>query len=111
VAGEPAGDAPDAQQHLGRAHHRLEAAGLQPSRQLPAAADPKWDHSFDEQLEIPFAIDTRNLSFVNTSTSLIHAGAMLAALDGHGGAGLGRATDVPLAAGPASRRRDSAEDR
>jgi pectate lyase len=50
------------------------------------AANPKWDHAFDQDLEIPFPIDTRNLSFVNTSTSLIHAGAMLAALDGHPGA-------------------------
>ncbi len=50
------------------------------------SAEPQWEHPFDEQLEIPFAIDTRNLSFVNTSTSLIHAGALLAALDGHAGA-------------------------
>ncbi len=47
------------------------------------AAQPKWDHPFDDDREIPFPIDTRNLSFVNTSTSLIHAAAMLAALDGH----------------------------
>jgi len=42
---------------------------------------PKWDHEFDEAIEVPFPIDGGNLSFANVTPPLMHSGTMLAALD------------------------------
>ena len=47
---------------------------------------PRWNHPFDEGLEVPFPIDGGNLSFVNVTPPLMHAGVMLAVLDKNAGA-------------------------
>ncbi|MFO7905936.1 MAG: hypothetical protein ACQESR_19955 [Planctomycetota bacterium] len=42
---------------------------------------PKWDHSFDAEIEVPFPSVGGNLSFCNVTPSLIHAGIVLAVVD------------------------------
>ncbi|MHC4432911.1 MAG: hypothetical protein ACYTBS_13805 [Planctomycetota bacterium] len=44
-------------------------------------ARPKWNHDFDEAIEVPFATDGGNLSFANVTPPLMHSGTMLAVLD------------------------------
>jgi pectate lyase len=43
--------------------------------------EPQWDHTFDEDLEVPFPTRGGNLSFVNVTPPLLQSGAMLAVLD------------------------------
>jgi pectate lyase len=42
---------------------------------------PQWGHRFDEDLVVPFPTRGSNLSFVNVTPPLVHAGTMLAVLD------------------------------
>jgi len=42
---------------------------------------PRWDHSFEEDAEVPFPAKDGNLSFVNVTPPLMHSGVMLAVLD------------------------------
>lgn len=44
---------------------------------------PRWDHSFEEDVEVPFPAKGGNLSFVNVTPPLLHSGVMLAVLDGN----------------------------
>lgn len=44
-------------------------------------AEPKWDHEFAKDIEVPFPTDGSNLSFANVTPPLMHAGATLAWLD------------------------------
>jgi len=43
-------------------------------------AKPQWGHAFNASLEVPFPTKGGNLSFVNVTPPLMHAGAMLAVL-------------------------------
>jgi len=47
---------------------------------------PKWDHPFQENLDVPFPAQGGNLSFVNVTPPLLHSGVMLATLDENGAA-------------------------
>ena len=49
-------------------------------------ARPRWDHGFDEGVDVPFPTRGSNLSFANVTPPLMHAGAMLAVLGDDGGA-------------------------
>ena len=42
---------------------------------------PRWDHAFDEEVEVPFPIEGGNLSFANVTPPLMHSAVMLAVLD------------------------------
>ncbi|NQT16181.1 MAG: hypothetical protein HQ582_25715 [Planctomycetes bacterium] len=42
---------------------------------------PRWDHSFREDVEVPFPAKDGNLSFVNVTPPLMHSAVMLAVLD------------------------------
>jgi pectate lyase len=42
---------------------------------------PQWDHAFNDETEVPFAIKGGNLSFVCVTPSLLHASVTLAVLD------------------------------
>ncbi len=42
---------------------------------------PLWNHPFEQDLEVPFPAQGGNLSFVNVTPPLTHAGVMLAVLD------------------------------
>ena len=42
---------------------------------------PRWDHNFDQDVEVPFPACGKNLSFVNVTPPLMHSGVMLAFLD------------------------------
>ncbi len=42
---------------------------------------PRWDHAFDEDVEVPFPTTGGNLSFVNVTPPLMHSAVMLAVLD------------------------------
>ena len=44
-------------------------------------AEPKWNHQFSEDIEVPFPANGSNLSFANVTPPLMHCGTMLAALD------------------------------
>ncbi len=44
-------------------------------------AEPKWNHEFAENIEVPFSTEGSNLSFANVTPPLMHSGTMLAALD------------------------------
>ncbi len=44
---------------------------------------PRWEAPFRENVEVPFPAVGSNKSFCNVSSTLIHAGAMLAILDDH----------------------------
>ncbi|NIS54898.1 MAG: hypothetical protein GWN67_29515 [Phycisphaerae bacterium] len=43
-------------------------------------AEPKWNHEFDDNIDVPFPAKGGNLSFANVTPPLIHSGAMLAVL-------------------------------
>lgn len=47
---------------------------------------PRWNHEFQEQIEVPFAATGENLSFCNVTTPLIHCGVSLAVLNQDAGA-------------------------
>lgn len=42
---------------------------------------PQWDSEFDEDIEVPFPTDGKNLSFCNVTPSLMHSGVMLSVLN------------------------------
>jgi len=44
-------------------------------------AEPRWNHEFAEDIEVPFPAKGSNLSFANVTPSLIHASTVLAVLD------------------------------
>ncbi len=44
-------------------------------------AEPKWNHDFAEDIEVPFPAKGSNLSFANVTPPLMHSGTMLAVLD------------------------------
>jgi len=44
-------------------------------------AEPKWNHEFDDNIEVPFPAKGSNLSFANVTPPLMHSGTMLAVLD------------------------------
>lgn len=48
--------------------------------------EPQWNHRFAENLEVPFPTRGHNLSFVNVTPPLMHAGTMLATLAKDAGA-------------------------
>ncbi|MHC4642985.1 MAG: hypothetical protein ACYS32_15190 [Planctomycetota bacterium] len=43
-------------------------------------AEPKWNHEFDDNIEVPFPAKGGNLSFANVTPPLMHSGTMLAVL-------------------------------
>ncbi|MHC4315405.1 MAG: hypothetical protein ACYSW3_23425 [Planctomycetota bacterium] len=43
-------------------------------------AEPKWNHEFDDNIEVPFPAKGSNLSFANVTPPLMHSGTMLAVL-------------------------------
>ena len=43
-------------------------------------AEPKWNHKFDDNIEVPFPAKGSNLSFANVTPPLMHSGTMLAVL-------------------------------
>jgi pectate lyase len=49
---------------------------------LTATPDAAWNHPFKEDVAVPFPAVGKNLAFLNTSVSMVHAGAALAVL-GH----------------------------
>ena len=44
------------------------------------ATEPKWNHKFDTDIEVPFPAKGSNLSFANVTPPLMHSGTMLAVL-------------------------------
>jgi pectate lyase len=43
-------------------------------------AEPKWNHEFSENIDVPFPAKGGNLSFANVTPPLMHSGTMLAVL-------------------------------
>lgn len=65
------------------AAHILDWSLLDYNRHGSASKDlrPRWDHAFNEDIEVPFPTEGGNLSFVNVTPPLMHSGVTLAILD------------------------------
>ncbi len=57
-----------------RLDYNRHASGTKP-------AEPKWDHSFNDSISVPFPAKGSNLSFANVTPPLMHSGVQLAVLD------------------------------